>query len=121
MTLSLATPSSCSEIPSRLKGIETIEDVLNLFFCYRSEIPSRLKGIETFTQLSVSTSCGLCSEIPSRLKGIETAFAPPVPSVCAPSSEIPSRLKGIETCDMRQFANFNSISSFGNTFPFEGN
>ncbi len=36
-----------------------------------SESPSRLKGIETFFPFSLSIS-SLCSESPSRLKGIET-------------------------------------------------
>ena len=80
-----------------------------------SEIPSRLKGIETDWVSKGQPSHPQRSEIPSRLKGIETfcLFRFQCPFF---RSEIPSRLKGIETL----LAVGNQQSEFGNAFLFEG-
>ena len=60
-------------VPSRLKGIETLVLLVMLARHGGLNVPSRLKGIETVTSLY---SCLLfhssCLNVPSRLKGIET-------------------------------------------------
>ena len=84
-----------------------------------SDIPSRLKGIETIPYGSRYRRWRERSDIPSRLKGIETDRSDrcPFSSVC---SDIPSRLKGIETICSFIFL-ISSDNSFRYTFPFEGN
>ena len=88
---------SCSESPSRLKGIET-------HLLYRDQLVR---------------DCWKCSESPSRLKGIETQSWTGSEGYLNPSSESPSRLKGIET--EFHHPELTLLSEFGKSFPFEGN
>ena len=107
----------CSELLSRLKGIETSK--IQNFSCFllSSELLSRLKGIETLNWVPILWVTRVRNYFPvwRELKLIPLLVSV-VMSIC---SELLSRLKGIETQSI--YMTLSPFSVFGTTFPFEGN